>query len=79
MKNYNRDLLVLFRDRYTEDLVEKEVEVLHQIIRNIENFESFSRAHELVRRNRITSKPRLIDDATSREKLKPFHFLINKN
>jgi hypothetical protein len=80
MKNYDRDLLVLYKaDMYNEDLLQHEVECLHKILLQVENSYSFCKAHELATRNRITSKTRSIMKATTRPELKAFHFLINKN
>jgi hypothetical protein len=80
MKNYNRDLLVLYKaDVYNEDILQQQVECLHQILVRVECNEEFCRAHELVTRTRITGKARHIIKAISRTELKPFYFLINKN
>ena len=75
MKNYDRDLLVLYKaDRYNEDLLQHEVEKLHRILLRVECNEVFCRAHELVTRNRITNKAKAILKAISYFKLKPFNF-----
>lgn len=80
MKNYDRDLLVLYNaDRYNDDLLQHEVECLHQIILQVEKESIFCAANELATRNRITQKPKAILKATKNYLLKPFHFLINKN
>lgn len=80
MKNYDRDLLVLYKaDLYNEDLLQHEVECLHKILLQVERNDIFCIAHELVKRNRITSKAGTILKAISHYRLKPFHFLINKN
>ncbi|MGZ3846344.1 MAG: hypothetical protein ACXVBX_15025 [Flavisolibacter sp.] len=80
MKNYDRDLLVLYKaDVYNEDLLQREVENLHQILLRVERSDIFSLSHELVTRTRITQKARAILRATRHLKLKPFRFLINKN
>ncbi len=80
MKNYDRDLLVLYKsDDYSDDLLQREVECLHALLRSVEKDTVFCQAHELAKRNRITSKARAILRATERAQLKPFHFLINKN
>ena len=80
MKNYDRDLLVLYKsDVYNDDLLQREVEGLHRLLFEVERNEEFCRAHELATRNRITSKARAILKAAGRIRLKPFHFLINKN
>lgn len=80
MKNYNRDLLLLYKaDVYDEDLLQREVECLHQLLMQVERNNVFCQVHELVTRTRITSKTKAILKATKVFKLKPFHFLINKN
>lgn len=80
MKNYDRDLLVLYKaDVYNEDLLQREVENLHQILLSVERSDIFCRSHELARRNKITQKARSILKATRHFRLKPFQFLINKN
>jgi hypothetical protein len=80
MKNYDRDLLVLYKaDVYNEDLLQREVENLHQILLKAERIDVFCIAHELVTRNKITSKVKSILKATRNIRLRPFQFLINKN
>jgi len=80
MKNYDRDLLVLYKaDWYNDDLLQYEVEFLHRLLLEVEKGDMFCVANELVTRNRIVNKPKAILKAASHYKLKPFHFLINKN
>lgn len=80
MKNYDRDLLVLYKsDVYNDDLLQREVETLHRILLQAERNESFCAAHELATRYRITQKARAILKAIRHVRLKPFYFLINKN
>jgi hypothetical protein len=80
MKNYDRDLLVLYKaDVYNDDLLQHEVECLHRILLQVERNDIFCIAHELVTRNRITDKTKSILKAISHLRLKPFNFLINKN
>lgn len=75
----DRDLLVLVRTNSTQQSLEEAVECLHKILLRVECAEVFCHAHELVKRNKITSKVKTILKAISREELKPFYFLINKN
>jgi len=76
----NRDILVASRHGcMNEQVLEKEIEILHSLLQQIETPELFCRAHELVNRNRITSKPSIILKETRYHRLKPFRFLINKN
>jgi len=80
MKNYNRDLLVLYRaERFNEDLLEQQLECLHKILGNVETNETFCNAHELVARTKITSRSKAILKACEAPELKAFYFLINKN
>jgi hypothetical protein len=80
MKNYNRDLLLLYNiDVYSEDLLQHQVECLHQLLGNVESNEAFCKAHELAIRSKITNKPKKILKSIDHPQLKPFHFLINKN
>ena len=80
MKNYNRDLLLLYKEEvYNDDLLQKEVECLHEILMRVEQNEVFCQAHELVARHKITRKAKTIVNAISDPELRPFHFLINKN
>ncbi len=76
----NRDILVASRHAgMNEQIPEKEMELLDSLLQHIETPESFCRAHELVNRNKITSKPSIILKETRYHRLKPFRFLINKN
>ena len=80
MKNYNRDLLLLYKTEvFNEDLLQHEVECLHRILLEVERNEIFCTAHELVTRSRITDRAKAILKAIRHTTLKPFHFLINKN
>jgi hypothetical protein len=80
MKNYDRDLLVLYKaDVYNDDLLQREVENLHQILLKVERSDVFCLSHELVTRSKITQKAKAILRATRHFTLKPFKFLINKN
>lgn len=80
MKNYNRDLLLLYKEEeYNDDLIQNEVECLHRILLNVEKHDVFCQAHELVSRYKITRKAKAILKAAEWPELKPFYFLINKN
>ena len=80
MKTPNRDLLVLLKNEFaSQRAIEHEVECLNHILIKAESFEQFCMAHELVERNRITSRPKKILRAIRFNELKPFRFLINKN
>jgi hypothetical protein len=76
----NRDLLVLLKNEFmSQQAIDHEVECLNDILLIAESDEHFCVAHELVNRNRITSKPSRILKAIRFSELKPFRFLINKN
>lgn len=80
MKNYNRDLLLLYKaEVYNDDLLQQEVECLHSILVQVERADVFCRSHELVARNRITQKQKAILKAIDSPELKAFQFLISKN
>ena len=80
MKNYDRELLVLYKaERYNDGLLQHEVEVLHQILLQVEYNNIFCTANELATRNHITNKAKAILKAAKNIRLKPFYFLINKN
>ncbi|MCG2616056.1 hypothetical protein LZZ85_17300 [Terrimonas sp. NA20] len=76
----NRDLLVLLKNEFmSQQAIDHEVECLNDILLIAESDEHFCVAHELVNRNKITSKPARILKAIRFSELKPFRFLINKN
>ena len=80
MKNYDRDLLVLYKaDWKNDDLLQHEVECLHRLLLQVENQDIFCTANELATRRGITNKKKNILKSTRNLQLKPFHFLINKN
>lgn len=80
MKTPNRDLLVLLKNQFmNQRAIDHEVECLNDMLRMAESDEQFCIAHELVDRNRITSKTKKILNAIRYSELKPFRFLINKN
>jgi hypothetical protein len=80
MKNPNRNLLMLLKNQsMSQQAIEHEVECLNEILFQAESIEQFYKAHELVDRNKITSRPTKILNAIRYTELKPFRFLINKN
>ena len=80
MKNYDRDLLVLYKaDWKNDDLLQHEVECLHKLLLQVENKDIFCSVNELSTRYGITNKKKSILKATKNLQLKPFNFLINKN
>lgn len=80
MINLNRDIMVMLKHEFmTEHAIQQEVETLNKLLAQTESLESFCRAHELVDRNRITSKAKKILKESHFYNLRPFRFLINKN
>jgi hypothetical protein len=80
MKNYDRDLLVMYKaDWKNNDLLQHEVERLHRLLLQVENQDIFCTANELATRRGITNKKKSILKATKHLQLRPFYFLINKN
>jgi hypothetical protein len=76
MNKYNRDIIFLVKDARS---VTPGEEYLNAVIARVDNIDGFCNAHELVNRNRITSKRSKILAAVQKEQLKPFRFLLNKN
>lgn len=80
MKNYNRELLVMYKDDvFDESLLHHQVETLNRILVHAEKFDVFCQAHELVNRHRITQNESAILRAIQEPTFKPFQFLLNKN
>jgi hypothetical protein len=80
MENSKRDLLVLLKNNEQDKTnLDREVECLNKILVSVESADAFCKAHELVKRNRITNKASRIIKAASFIELKAFEFLINKN
>jgi len=74
MKNKDRNLLVLFNKK---SISKQEADCLQTIL--LFTPDQFCIAHELVDRNRITSKKRKILKESGHIQLRAFRFLINKN
>ena len=80
MRIPNRDLLVLLKNEYaSQKAIEQEVESINEMLLQAESPLQFCRVHELVVRNRITSKSKKILRAIRFTELRPFRFLLNKN
>ena len=76
----NRNLFVLFRSVIKDKkVIEREVDCLSNVLQKIGSPENFCKAHELVDRNRITSRRNKILKEANQVILRPFRFLINKN
>ena len=80
MINLHRDILVLLKNEFmSNDALQQEVEMLNTLLAQAEAPESFCTAHELIDRNKITSRKNRILKETHYKTLRPFRFLINKN
>ena len=82
MKTPNRDLLVLVKDEFPNQLsMEYELEQLNEILFRTETIENFCIASEVFDLNRyivIEDRKRLVH-IFSQQQLKPFQFICNKN
>ena len=76
MENNGKNLLVLFNNKFNN---KQEENCLKQILHLTGSSQQFCTAHELVDRNRITSKKKKIVKESGRISLRAFRFLINKN
>ncbi len=76
MKNKERNLLVLFKNKFSS---KQEADCLQMILLSCDSPEQFCTANELVDRNRITQKHSKLLKAIIEPELKPFRFLIGKN
>ena len=82
MNNPNRDLLVLFnQELMTPQSIEREVELLHELLYSVEAEENLIITHEIIDTNRyrIITKPKQLRIIIRQEELKPFVFLNCKN
>lgn len=82
MKEANRDLLVLSHNtRLTEKQLDLQMAALHQLLYQLESWEQFCIANEIIDANRyqIIQKPYKMQQALQEAKTKPFLFVCNKN
>jgi hypothetical protein len=81
MDNFNRDLLVLFKDESNPKLIEHEVELLHELLFYVEKIENVILAYEVINVNKykIFSDKKTVQETIKQSKLKPFVFLFNRN
>ncbi|MBZ4189726.1 hypothetical protein [Niabella beijingensis] len=80
MNDYSRDIIFLLKENEcTPEAIDQEVQFVHKVIACVDTDDNFCAAHELVIRNRITTKKRKLLKAIRRPHLKPFYFLIPKN
>ncbi len=82
MNNSNRDLLVLFnQELMTQQSIEHEVELLHQMLYSVEGLENLVIVHEILDLNKykVINKPAHLRKLIRQKVLKPFVFLNCKN
>ena len=82
MSKPNRDLLVLFnQEMMTQQAIEHEVGLLHELLGSVEKIENLVIAHEIFDLNkyRIINKAIPLKIILRERKLKPFIFLNCKN
>ena len=81
MDKFNRDLLVLFKEKSNPQSIEQEVELLHELLFYAEKVENLVSVYEVVNVNKykISSNKKLVRETLSNKILKPFVFLFNKN
>lgn len=81
MDKFNRDLLVLFKQEFSPQAIEHEVELLHELLFYVEKIENVVLSYEVinVNKHKIFSDKKNIRETLKYKDLKPFVFLNNKN
>ncbi|MEI9933523.1 MAG: hypothetical protein WDM71_01405 [Ferruginibacter sp.] len=82
MNNSNRDLLVLFDNEVMSPrAIEREVDVLHQLLYKVERLDNIAIAHEVIDLNKykVINLRSSVKKIICKKALKPFVFLNNKN
>jgi hypothetical protein len=81
MDKFNRDLLVLFKEKSNPQAIEHEVELLHQLLFYVEKVDNLVKVYEVININKykISSNPKLVKETFRNKVSKPFVFLNNKN
>jgi hypothetical protein len=81
MDKFNRDLLVLFKEKSNPQSIEHEVELLHELLFYVEKIENLVTGFEVINVNKykISSNKKLVRETLGNKVLKPFVFLYNKN
>jgi len=81
MDKFNRDLLVLFKEKSNPQSIEQEVELLHELLFYAEKVENLVSVYEVVNVNKykISSNKKIVRETLSNKILRPFVFLFNKN
>ena len=81
MDKFNRDLLVLFKEKSNPQALEHEVELLHELLFYAEKTDNLVKVYEVVNINKykVSSNQRTVKETLQYKALKPFVFLNNKN
>ena len=81
MDKFNRDLLVLFKEKSNPQSIEHEVELLHELLFYVEKIDNLVTVYEVINVNKykISSNKKLVRETLGHKVLKPFVFLCNKN
>lgn len=80
MVSPRRDIMVIIRNEFmSQRALESEIRNINSVLFQAESLRQFCISHELVDRNRITSKENRILKFFSKADLGPFRFLICKN
>ena len=80
MYKHNRDIILIVKDStFHPRSLDRRMEDINAVVAHVDNVHGFCTAHELVNRNRITSKKDKVLSAARELRLKPFRFLLNKN
>ena len=81
MDKFNRDLLVLFKEKSNPQSIEQEVELLHELLFYAEKVVNLVSVYEVINVNKykISSNRKMVRETLSNKILKPFVFLFNKN
>lgn len=81
MDKFNRDLLVLFKEKSNPQSIEHQVELLHELLFYVEKTDNLVTGYEVINVNKykISSNKRLVRETLANKVLKPFVFLCNKN
>lgn len=81
MDKFNRDLLVLFKEKSNPQTIEHEVELLHELLFYVEKIDNLTSAYEVININKyqVSSNKKAVREMLGNRILKPFVFLNNKN
>jgi hypothetical protein len=81
MDKFNRDLLVLFKEAFSPQSIEHEVQLLHELLFYVEKMDNLIVPHEVINVNKykIYSDKKTVRETINQKTFKPFVFLNNLN